>query len=60
MHIIPKLKGQDESSGKRKTHRSECLRKKTGESIHYELDGTFEISRIKKKHTYTREVDHRK
>jgi len=37
----------NESSDKRKTHRSECLQIATGESIYQQLDSTSKSSRTK-------------
>ena len=46
--------GYNESSAKRKTHSSECLKNEPGESIHFQLDNTPEISRTKRS-KYTQE-----
>jgi hypothetical protein len=46
--------GYNESSAKRKTHSSECLKNEPGESIHFQFDNTPEISRTKRS-KYTQE-----
>ena len=51
---MPQHMGYDENSAKKKTHRSECLQKETGENIHYDLNSTPEISRTKR-NKYTQE-----
>jgi hypothetical protein len=49
----------NESSAKRKIHRSECLDKEIGEIIHKQLNSTSESSRTKRR-KYAKGVDGRK
>ena len=48
---MPKPMEHNESSGKRKTHSSKCLQKKSRQSLHYQFDSRPESSKHKEANT---------